>query len=145
MNDRELMLIAIEEAKNSDEFVGCGVVVAKDGRVIVKTHNQQRATNNATAHAEILAIAEAGKVLERKNLDDCVMYCTCEPCSMCLSAIVFAKVPKVFFGTSMLESFPDHLPINLASDQLLAHSVHKVEMQGGFCKDECFALLKSVD
>jgi guanine deaminase len=141
MNDRGLMLIAIEEARKSGERVGCGVVVSKDGEVVAKSFNKQRATNNAIAHAEMNAIAEAGNELGKKNLDDCVMYCTCEPCPMCLSAIIFAKVPKVFYGTSMKETFPDNIPIDISSDGLLDHSGHQLEMRAGLCKNECLALI----
>ncbi len=141
MTNEELMLIAIEEAKKSEEFVGCGVVIAKDGNVIAKTYNTQRKTNNASAHAEINAIGEAGKKLGNKNLGGCVIYCTCEPCSMCLSAIIFAKIPKLFYGTSMQETFPDNLPITLTTEELLAHSAHKIEIVAEFMKEDCLHLL----
>jgi len=142
MTDKDLMQLALEEAKKSDEFVGCGVVIAKDGEVISKTYNVQRKTCNATAHAEIRAIGEAGGKLGNKNLDGCTIYCTCEPCSMCLSAIVFAKIPKLYYGTSMKETFPDNLPIELTTAELLATSSHKIEVVGGLLKNECSVLLK---
>jgi len=142
MENKDLMLLALEEAEKSDEFVGCGVVIAKNGEVVAKTYNMQRKTNNASAHAEINAIGEAGKKLGSKNLDGCVIYCTCEPCSMCLSAIIFAKIPKLFYGTSMQETFPDNLPITLTTEELLAHSDHKIEIEGGFMKDKCSILLR---
>ncbi len=142
MDDKDLMLLALKEAKQSEEFVGCGVVIAKNGGVIAKTYNKQRKTNNATAHAEINAIQEAGQRLGNKNLERCVIYCTCEPCSMCLSAIIFAKISKLFYGTTMKETFPDNLPITLTTNELLAHSKHKIEIIEGFMKDECSVLLK---
>lgn len=142
MQDKDLMLLAIEEAKKSSEFVACGVVIAKNGQMIVKAHNRQRETNNASAHAEINAISEAGKKLGNKNLEKCVIYCTCEPCTMCLSAIVFAKIPKLFYGTSLQETFPDNLPISLTTEELLKHSSHKLEIVAGFMKNECSVLFE---
>jgi len=143
MTNEEIMELALEEAQKSSEFVGCGVVIVKDGQIIAKTHNLQRATNNATAHAEINAIKEAGQKLGSKNLDNCEIYCTCEPCTMCLSAIIFAKISKLFYGTSMLETFPDNLPITLTTNELLSHANHKIEVVGGILKEECKKLLAS--
>jgi tRNA(Arg) A34 adenosine deaminase TadA len=141
MTNEELMLQAIEEAKKSTEPLRCGVVIAKDGEIIAKTHNEQRKTNNATAHAELLAIQEAGKMSGRKNLDDCVMYCTCEPCTMCLSAAIFARIPKLYFGTTLKSASADYMPIRLSSDALLKTSDHKIEIFAGFMREDCDVLL----
>jgi tRNA(Arg) A34 adenosine deaminase TadA len=141
MTNEELMLQAIEEAKKSSEPLKCGVVIAKDGEIVTKTHNEQRETSNATAHAEIIAIKEAGQKLGRKNLDDCVIYCTCEPCTMCLSAVIFAKIPKLYFGTTLKNASPDHMPINLSSDELLKTSSHKIEIIPDFMRRESEVLL----
>ena len=142
MTDRDFMLLAIEEAKKSEDFVGCGVVIVKDGEIISKNFNVQRKTCNATAHAEIRAIGEAGGKLGNKNLEGCTIYCTCEPCSMCVSAIIFAKIPKLYYGTSMKETFPDNMPIELTTAELLATSNRKLEVIGGLLKEECSVLLK---
>ncbi len=143
MTSEELMLQAIEEAKKSSEPLKCGVVIAKDGEVVVKTHNAQRKTNDATAHAEIIAIKEAGHALGGKNLDKCVIYCTCEPCTMCLSAIVFAKIPKLYFGTTLKNASPDNMPIRLSSAELLKTCDHKIEIVAEYMKKESEALLMS--
>lgn len=143
MTNEELMLHSINEAKKSSEPLKCGVVIAKDGKIIAKTHNEQRKTNNATAHAEILSIKEAGQKLGRKNLDDCVIYCTCEPCTMCLSAIIFAKIPKLFFGTILKNASPDHMPISLSSEELLKTSSHKIEIIPEFMKHDTEVLLET--
>ncbi len=142
MKHKKFMLLAIEEAKRSAQSIGCGVVIVMNGRVIAKTHNTQSITNNATAHAEINAIAKAGSVLGRKDLEGCEIYCTCEPCPMCLSAIIFAKIPKLLYGTSMKETFPDNLPITLTTEELLTHSSHKLTLLGGYMKEECSVLLR---
>lgn len=141
MTNEELMLLAVEEAKNSSEPLKCGVVIAKDGEVVAKTYNQQRKTNNATAHAEINAIKEAGQKLGRKNLEDCVIYCTCEPCTMCFSAIILAKVPKLYFGTTLKNASPNYLPIKLPTEELLKTTDHKIEIVREFMKEACVPLL----
>lgn len=95
------MDVAISEARKSQEPLKCGVVIARHGIILAQTYNSQRADNNATAHAEIKAIGEAGKRSGSKNLEQCVAFCTCEPCTMCLSALIFAKVEKIYYGISL--------------------------------------------
>lgn len=141
MHDQDFMMLAIKEAEQSQEPVRCGVVIAQNGLIVASAHNQQRVSHNATAHAEILALQEAGQKLKRKNLHDCVIYCTCEPCTMCLSAIIFAKIPKLFFGSSLSEL--EHLPIRLTTSALLETSDHHISVTGSFLKEECDRLLQS--
>lgn len=102
MTNEELMRLAIEEAKLSKEPLKCGVVIAESGKVIAKTYNSQREDNNATFHAEIKAIGMAGKFLKSKNLNGCVAYCTCEPCIMCKTALFFAKIEKIYYGSNLI-------------------------------------------
>lgn len=108
--DETFMTLAIEEAKKSLEPLKCGVVVVKNGEVVVQAHNTQRINHNAGAHAEMNAIRLAGQKLGSKDLVDCDFYCTCEPCIMCLSALSYAKVRKIFFSASLPEKAP-HKPI----------------------------------
>jgi len=75
-----------------------GAVVAKDGRIIAEGANCVTATNDPTAHAEIVAIREACRVLENFQLDGCELYTTCEPCPMCLGAIYWARPARVFYA-----------------------------------------------
>lgn len=141
MTNEELMRLAIEEAKKSDEPLKCGVVIAKDGEVLAKTYNQQRMSHNATAHAEILAIKEAGEKVGNKNLNDCVIYCTCEPCTMCLSALIFAKIPKMYFGTTLENASSRQMPIALTTKELLDTCSQKIEIMPEFLEKECQILL----
>lgn len=134
------MALAITAARQSQEPLRCGVVIAHNNQVVAQTYNQQRAQHDATAHAEILAIREAGKKLGRKNLTDCTVYCTCEPCTMCLAALLLAKVPKLFFGTP-LASATTHLPLTLTSEELLQRATHPLHMTGDLLRSECEKLL----
>ena len=76
------------------------VIIDKNKTIIAKAHNQVLKTNDPTAHAEILAIRMACKKLNTKNLSDCIIYSTCEPCPMCLSAIIWANIKKVYYGSN---------------------------------------------
>src|SRR4029077_18739341 len=73
-------------------------VIAKDGRIIAEGANRVTATNDPTAHAEVVAIREACRALKSFQLDDCDLYTTCEPCPMCLGAIYWARPTRVFYA-----------------------------------------------
>ena len=77
-----------------------GAVVVRNGKVVGRGSNQVTSTNDPTAHAEILAIREACKLLKTFQLDDCDLYTSCEPCPMCLSAIYWARLGHVFYGNT---------------------------------------------
>ena len=75
-----------------------GAVVVKDDIIIAEGYNKVTSTNDPTAHAEIIAIKEACKKLNSFQLDDCIIYTSCEPCPMCLGAIYWARPKKVFYA-----------------------------------------------
>lgn len=77
-----------------------GAVIVKDNEVIAASGNRVLADNDPTGHAEIAAIRQACKKLNSFQLDDCDIYCSCEPCPMCLGAIYWARPRKVFFANS---------------------------------------------
>jgi tRNA(Arg) A34 adenosine deaminase TadA len=127
MTDKELMSIALDETQKSNEPLKCGVVISKEGVIIASGFNSQREDKNATAHAEIKAIAEAGKVLGQKDLVGCIAYCTCEPCTMCLSAFVFAKIDTIYYRATLSEVSSTH--IRITSDELLLKAPRRVKMR----------------
>ena len=95
------MQIAIEAAREGMESGAggpFGAVIVKGGEVIAVAHNEVLATNDPTAHAEIVAIRKATAKLGRFDISDCTLYSTCEPCPMCLSAIHWAGIKKLYFG-----------------------------------------------
>ncbi len=77
-----------------------GAVIVRNGKVIATGHNEVTSTNDPTAHAEIVAIRSACKKLKRFHLDDCELYTSCEPCPMCLSAIYWARLKKIYFANT---------------------------------------------
>jgi guanine deaminase len=78
----------------------CGAVVVKDGAVIGEAANQVTATNDPTAHAEVLAIRAACGKLGAFDLEGCEIYTSCEPCPMCLGAIYWARLSRIYFANA---------------------------------------------
>ena len=100
-NSKKHMLQAIKMAdKNIVSGKGgpFGAVVVKDGKVIVAVGNRVTSTNDPTAHAEVVAIRDACKKLKTFDLSGCEIYASCEPCPMCLGAIMWARIDKLYFG-----------------------------------------------
>jgi tRNA(Arg) A34 adenosine deaminase TadA len=77
-----------------------GAVVVRDSRIVGRGWNQVTSTNDPTAHAEVAAIRAACRRLETFQLDDCELYTSCEPCPMCLAAIYWARIKRVYFGNT---------------------------------------------
>ena len=95
------MKIASEEAAaaaRNNEGGPFGAVIVRDGEVVARGHNEVLKSNDPTAHAEMVTIRRAAASLGRFDLSDCVLYTSCEPCPMCLSAIYWARIHTVFFG-----------------------------------------------
>jgi len=80
--------------------VPIGAVIVKDGEVIAEAHNAPRDRHDPTAHAEILAIREAAKVLQDERLTGCELWVTLEPCAMCAGAIAHARIARLYYAAS---------------------------------------------
>ncbi len=89
-----------EEGMDSQAGGPFGAVVVKNDKIIAEGFNKVTSTNDPTAHAEVTAIREACKKLGSFQLDDCILYTSCEPCPMCLGAIYWARPKKVFFAAN---------------------------------------------
>jgi tRNA(Arg) A34 adenosine deaminase TadA len=101
MNDKSFMHIAIEAAaKGMNNSLGgpFGAIIVKNGEIIATGCNQVTSTNDPTAHAEVIAIRNACKKLSSFQLDDCILYTSCEPCPMCLGAIYWSRLSKVVYA-----------------------------------------------
>ncbi|MFL0195047.1 nucleoside deaminase [Clostridium sp. WILCCON 0269] len=97
----DFMLEAIKQAKTALELgeVPVGAVIVKNNSVISRAHNLRETLKDSTAHAEILAIRNASKVVKNWRLKDCSMYVTLEPCPMCAGAILQCRISKLYIGT----------------------------------------------
>lgn len=91
--------LAEETMKNNDggPFGAC---IVKDDQIVGRGANNVLKTNDPTAHAEIMAIREASKNLNTYDLSDCILYTSCYPCPMCLAAIIWANIKKVYYGNT---------------------------------------------
>ncbi|MBN1376305.1 MAG: nucleoside deaminase [Dehalococcoidia bacterium] len=104
---QDFFKIACEEAEQgmlAGEGGPFGAVVVKDGKVIGKGHNCVFSLHDSTAHAEIMAIRNAEQAQVRHDLTGCVIYTTCYPCPMCLGAIMWARISKVYYGCTADEA-----------------------------------------
>lgn len=99
--------MAIEEARTGiQQGHGgpFGTVIVKDGKVIAKGHNMVLVNHDPTAHGEVTAIRKAGEVLGTHDLSGCTLYTTGEPCHMCLCAIMWANIDKVYYGCTIADN-----------------------------------------
>jgi len=99
--DKEFMRRAIELAQqgiDANDGGPFGAIVVRDGKIIGEGCNRVTSTNDPTAHAEIVAIRAACENLNSFQLEDCVIYTSCEPCPMCLGAIYWARPAKMYFA-----------------------------------------------
>lgn len=137
----KFMKIALKEAKKAydKEEIPVGAVIVKDGKVVAKAHNLKEQKNDTTKHAEILAIQKASKKLDSWRLQDCEMYVTLEPCSMCAGALIQSRIKKVYIGTMDYKTGACGSVLNLLNDYKFNHYV---EIETGILADECEKILK---
>ena len=139
--EEKFMKEALKEAKKAfdKEEVPVGAVIVKDGKIIARAHNLKETKKNATSHAEILAIEKASKKLNAWRLEDCEMYVTLEPCSMCAGALIQSRLKKVYIGTMDYKTGACGSVFNLFDDYKFNHHV---EVEIGILKDECEKILQ---
>ena len=92
--------LLVKENLIKEEGGPFGAVVVKDGKIIGRGHNKVIKNNDPTAHAEIVAIREACKNIKTYDLTGCSIYTTCYPCPMCLSAIIWSNIKRVYYGNT---------------------------------------------
>ncbi len=104
---REAIRISLETMRRNDGGP-FGAVVVRRGKIIARGWNRVTSTNDPTAHAEIMAIRLACRRLRKFHLDDCELYASCEPCPMCLAAIYWARLKRVFYGNTRKDAAKIH-------------------------------------
>lgn len=136
----EWMRVAIEEAKKAEALaeVPIGAIVVHQGQIIGRGHNLRETTQNATTHAEMIAIQEACKAIGSWRLEETQLYVTLEPCPMCSGAMILSRVKEVYFGAYDPKGGTAGTLMNLLEDERFNH---QAEVEGGILEEECGELL----
>ena len=141
-SDESFMKQAVKQAKKAydklETPIGC--VIVHEDKIIARGYNKRNMKKNTLAHAEILAINKASKVLGDWRLEDCTMYVTLEPCPMCAGAIVQARIPRVVIGSMNPKAGCAGSVLNLLQQDGLNH---QVEGTKGVLAEECSGLMTS--
>lgn len=132
--------IAIARDATRQNEVPIGAVITRRDKIIAATNNRTVRDQDATSHAELLAIKDASAELDRWRLDDCTLYITLEPCAMCAGAIVLARISRVVFGAWDPKAGMAGSVADLLRNARLNHSP---EVQGGLLADVCGEMLTS--
>lgn len=145
MADKKYMRLAVQEAaKNLKNLSGgpFGACIVKGNKILALKRNTVL-KNDASAHAEINAIRAASRKIRSFDLSGCTIYSTTEPCPMCFSAIHWARIDRIVYGTSIAEAKKtgfNELSISCAKLKKLGRA--KVKLTPGFLHDECVVLLR---
>ncbi|AFH93184.1 MULTISPECIES: nucleoside deaminase [Providencia] len=108
MQDKQFLQQAISLAKENVKAGGrpFGAVIVRDGAVVATGVNQMLELNDPTAHAELMALRQAGETLKRTRLEDCVVYASGQPCPMCLAAMRMAGISRIVYAYSNQDAEP---------------------------------------
>jgi tRNA(adenine34) deaminase len=141
VNDAQWMREAIALAKRAEAEgeVPVGAVVVRERELLAGAWNQTIGLNDPTAHAEILALRQAGEKLANYRLPACSLYVTLEPCAMCVGAIIHARIDRLVYGAHDPKTGAAGGSFDLLGSP--AHN-HRVAVEGGLLGDDCGALLR---
>ena len=130
---------ALTQAGLCGPDVPIGCVIVKDGEIIVRAHNQREQAQDPVGHAEIIALRKASELLGRWRLNDCIIYCTLEPCPMCAEAILQARVSRIVFGAYD----PSYGAVCSAFNLYVKGRPFPLpEVKGGVMQEQCQALVQ---
>lgn len=135
-----LIRLALQEAEAARQAgeVPIGAVIAHQGRIIARAHNQREQLRDPTAHAEMIAITQAAEALGSWRLEECTLCVTLEPCPMCAGAIVLARIPVVVYGARDPKAGAVDSLYRLLDDPRLNH---RCTVVGGVLAEPCGAIL----
>jgi len=139
------MEVALEEAKISlkEGNKGFGVVIVKNDEILVQTHDTEVTDNDPTAHAEINGIKKVVKIIG-KELENCILISTHEPCPMCMTAIVWSRISELVYGVSIEDSLKQGMNmINISSKEIESRSHTNILINEGILKEKCMNLYNS--
>lgn len=139
-SDDAWMQIALEQAQlaREQDEVPVGAIVVHDNQIIGRGYNRPIQSCDPSAHAEIVAIRDAGSAFMNYRLLESTLYVTLEPCIMCAGAIIQARIARVVFGASDPKAGAVHSVFKVFDAPLN----HKLEYQGGVCRERCASVLQ---
>lgn len=142
MNDEHWMRHALKLAEKAESLgeVPVGAVIVKDNEILAEGWNQPILSNDATAHAEIMALRAAGEVLNNYRITDAELFVTLEPCSMCVGALIHARIKRVVFAASEPRTGALGGAFNLLESN--DHN-HIFEIESGVLADESRELIQA--
>ncbi len=135
------MQFAIEQAKLAEKIgeVPVGAVLVQNDQLIASAHNQPISNNDPTAHAEIQLLRAAGKRLNNYRFSDTTLYVTLEPCTMCLGAMIHARVSRIVFGAYDQKTGVCGSCTDLSTSKCFNHTI---AIEGGVLANDCKQLLQ---
>jgi tRNA(adenine34) deaminase len=139
--DAEFMRRALDEARLAGEAgeAPVGAVIVRDGEIIASAHNLKESQPDPTAHAEVLALRSAARLLGSWRLHGCSLYVTLEPCVMCAGAMVHARIDRLVYGAHDLKTGAAGSLWDVLRDE---RNNHWVDVRGGVLAEECGSLLQ---
>lgn len=142
MNDEDFMRAAMEQALQAGacDEVPVGAIVVLNGEIVGRGFNQPIGRHDPTAHAEIMALRDAGERLGNYRLPGCELYVTLEPCAMCSGAIMHARIARVVYGARDPKTGVAGSVLDLFAETRLNHHA---AIEGGVLADECGRMLSS--
>ena len=135
---REALKLAKKAAGIDEVPIGC--VIVHENKIIARGYNRRNTDKSTLAHAEIMAIKKASRVIGDWRLEDCTMYVTLEPCQMCAGAIVQSRMQKVVIGSMNPKAGCAGSVLNLLQ---MAQFNHQVEIEKGILGEECSTMLST--
>lgn len=140
--DEEFMKIALEEARKAAQHgeVPIGAVLVKGERILAKDHNRCIQLSDPTAHAEMLVLRKGGRLLKNYRLNQTNLYVTAEPCLMCASAMLHARISRLVFGAWEKKFGAVESTVRVFEMKGLNH---QIDVQGGILEKKCSDLLRN--
>ncbi|EUJ36027.1 tRNA adenosine(34) deaminase TadA [Brochothrix campestris] len=136
----EYMKVALAEAEKAKAIgeVPIGAIVVHNDRIVGRGHNLRETSQDATSHAEVLAIQAACRAIGSWRLEECDIYVTLEPCPMCSGALILARMRTVYYGAADVKAGTAGTLMNLLTDERFNH---QCEVHAGVLEEECGQIL----
>lgn len=141
-HQQQVMKLAVEAAEKSGTPYGAAIIDA-EGNLLAVCGNTVQIVNDATAHAEMNAIREAQKKTGSRKLANCTIFTTVEPCPMCMGAVAWSGITKIFYGASISDvTDTGGNQIMITAEEIASKSFSEISVESGVLRDECVGLLK---